>query len=148
MLADGVLPANDGPGYVLRRLLRRAVRYGRLLGFEGTFLHEYMPILLGIMSDPYSELLDQRLTIERIIEVEEDRFQRTLQQGTELLEAETRCLKGAGRTQIPGDVVFTLYDTYGFPPELTLEMAEEEGLTVDHEGFGRAMEEQRAKFVP
>ena len=145
MLADGVLPANDGPGYVLRRLLRRAVRYGRLLGFEGTFLREYMPILLGIMSDPYRELLDQRLTIERIIEVEEDRFQKTLQQGTELLEAEAGRLKAEGRKQIPGDVVFTLYDTYGFPPELTLEMAEEEGLTVDHEGFGRAMEEQRAR---
>ena len=145
MLADGVLPANDGPGYVLRRLLRRAVRYGRLLGFEGTFLREYMPILLGIMSDPYRELLDQRLTIERIIEVEEDRFQKTLQQGTELLEAEAGRLKSEGRKQIPGDVVFTLYDTYGFPPELTLEMAEEEGLTVDHEGFGRAMEEQRTR---
>ncbi len=145
MLADGVLPANDGPGYVLRRLLRRAVRYGRLLGFEGTFLREYLPVLIGIMGDPYRELLDQRLTIEQIIEVEEERFQKTLQQGTELLEEEAERLKAAGRTQIPGDVVFTLYDTYGFPPELTLEMAEEQGLSVDHEGFRRAMEEQRAR---
>ena len=145
MLADGVLPANDGPGYVLRRLLRRAVRYGRLLGFEGLFLREYLPVLIGIMGDPYRELLDQRLTIEQIIEVEEERFQKTLQQGTELLEAEAERLKAEGKTQIPGEVVFTLYDTYGFPPELTLEMAEEQGLSVDHEGFGRAMEEQRAR---
>ena len=145
MLADGVLPANDGPGYVLRRLLRRAVRYGRILGFEGAFLCEYLPILIEVMGDPYRELLDQRLTIERIIEVEEERFRRTLQQGTELLEAEARRLKAAGETQIPGEVVFTLYDTYGFPPELTLEMAEEEGLSVDHEGFGQAMEEQRLR---
>ena len=85
------------------------------------------------------------LTIERIIEVEEERFRRTLQQGTELLEAEARRLKAEGETQIPGEVVFTLYDTYGFPPELTLEMAEEEGLSVDHEGFGQAMEEQRLR---
>ena len=122
MLADGVLPANDGPGYVLRRLLRRAVRYGRILGFEGAFLCEYLPILIELMGNPYRELLDQRLTIERIIEVEEERFRRTLQQGTELLEAEARRLKAAGETQIPGEVVFTLYDTYGFPPELTLEI--------------------------
>lgn len=145
MLADGVLPANDGPGYVLRRLLRRAVRYGRLLGFEGAFLSEYLPVLTGIMGDPYRELIDQRLSIEQIIEIEEERFQRTLQQGTDLFETEARRLAGEGRTQMPGDVVFTLYDTYGFPPELTLEMAEEQGLSVDQKGFQRAMEEQKTR---
>ncbi len=145
MLADGVLPANDGPGYVLRRLLRRAVRYGRLLGFEGAFLSEYLPVLTGIMGDPYRELIDQRLSIEQIIEIEEERFQRTLQQGTDLFETEARRLAGEGRTQIPGDVVFALYDTYGFPPELTLEMAEEQGLSVDQKGFQRAMEEQKTR---
>ena len=128
MLADGVLPANDGPGYVLRRLLRRAVRFGRLLGFEGAFLCEYMPILIDLMGDPYRELIDQRPTVEQIIAVEEERFQRTLQQGTDLFEAETARLAAAGRREVPGEVVFTLYDTYGFPPELTREMADEHSL--------------------
>ena len=141
MLADGVLPANDGSGYVLRRLLRRAARYGRLLGFEGGFLCEYMPILIGIMGDPYRELIDNRLTVEQIINVEESRFEKTLMQGTELFEAEARGAKDI----ISGDVAFTLYDTYGFPFELTLEMAKEQGLSVDREGFDRAMEAQRER---
>ena len=143
MLADGVLPANDGPGYVLRRLLRRAVRFGRLLGFEGAFLCEYMPILIDLMGDPYRELIDQRPTIEQIITVEEERFQRTLQQGTDLFEAETARLSAAGRREVPGEVVFTLYDTYGFPPELTREMADEQGFAVDEAGFKAAMQQQR-----
>ncbi|MCL2009796.1 MAG: alanine--tRNA ligase [Synergistaceae bacterium] len=141
MLADGVLPANDGPGYVLRRLLRRAVRYGRLLGFEGDFLREYIPILIDVMGDPYRELADNRLTIERIIEVEESRFEKTLIQGVNLFETEARAAKGV----VPGEVAFTLYDTYGFPFELTLEMAEEQGLSVDREGFEKAMEAQRER---
>ncbi|NLL36397.1 MAG: alanine--tRNA ligase [Fretibacterium sp.] len=145
MLADGVLPANDGPGYVLRRLLRRAVRYGRLLGFEGPFLCEYLPILIDIMKDPYRELCEQRLTIEQIIGVEEERFQRTLQQGTELFEAETANLARTKTAVFPGEAAFILYDTYGFPMELTLEMAAEQGLTVDQEGFRKAMEEQRER---
>lgn len=153
MLADGVLPANDGAGYVLRRLLRRAVRFGRLLGFDGlagatpsgSFLCEYIPILIDMMGDPYRELIDQRATIEQIITVEEERFQRALQQGTELFEEEARRLEGAGLKEIPGSVAFTLYDTWGFPPELTREMASEKGLTVDEEGFQRGMEEQRER---
>lgn len=145
MLADGVLPANDGPGYVLRRLLRRAVRYGRLLGFEGAFLCEYMPILIKIMGRPYVELIEQRLTIEQIISVEEERFQRTLQQGTELFDAEAGRLAAAKEKILSGEVVFTLYDTYGFPLELTLEMAEEQGLSVDQDGFNKAMSEQRER---
>ena len=145
MLADGVLPANDGPGYVLRRLLRRAVRFGRLLGFEGAFLCEYMPILIEMMGDPYRELIDQRPTIEQIITVEEERFQKTLQQGTDLFEEEAKRLASAGSREIPGTVVFTLYDTYGFPPELTREMADEQGLAVDEEGFRAAMEQQRER---
>jgi alanyl-tRNA synthetase len=145
MLADGVLPANDGPGYVLRRLLRRAVRYGRLLGFEGAFLREYLPILIETMSDPYRELIDQRLTVEQIIGVEESRFEKTLRQGTELFDDEAARLKAAGKTTLSGDVAFTLYDTFGFPPELTLEMAEEQGLSVDQDAFQRAMDSQRER---
>ncbi len=145
MLADGVLPANDGPGYVLRRLLRRAIRFGRLLGFEQAFLCEYMPILIEVMGDPYRDLLDQRLTIEQIISVEENRFEKTLMQGTELFETEAGQLKASGTTLLPGDVAFTLYDTFGFPLELTLEMAEEQGLSVDQDGFKKSMEAQRER---
>jgi len=147
MLADGVLPANDGPGYVLRRLLRRAARYGRLLGFEEGFLREYMPLLIGIMGDPYRELIDNRLTIEQIINVEESRFEKTLMQGTELFEAEARGATPGpdNKAVLSGEVAFTLYDTYGFPFELTLEMAEEKGLSVDRAGFEKAMEAQRER---
>ena len=147
MLADGVLPANDGSGYVLRRLLRRAARYGRLLGFEGGFLREYMPILIEIMGAPYRELIDNRLTIEQIINVEESRFEKTLMQGTELFEAEARSVAPGpdSKAVLSGEVAFTLYDTYGFPFELTLEMAEEKGLSVDRDGFNKAMEAQRER---
>lgn len=145
MLADGVLPSNDGPGYVLRRLLRRAVRFGRLLGFEGLFLNEYMPILIEIMGDPYRELITQRPVIEQIIALEEEKFGKTLRQGTELFDSETASLKSQGITEIPGDVIFTLYDTYGFPPELTREMAGELGFTLDEAGFTSAMNEQRER---
>ncbi|MBQ9574407.1 MAG: alanine--tRNA ligase [Synergistaceae bacterium] len=145
MLADGVLPSNDGPGYVLRRLLRRAVRFGKLLGFEGLFLNEYMPVLIDIMSNPYRELITQRPVIEQIITLEEEKFNKTLRQGTELFDAETAHLKAQGANEIPGGVIFTLYDTYGFPPELTREMAGELGFTVDEEGFKTAMNEQRER---
>lgn len=145
MLADGVLPSNDGPGYVLRRLLRRAVRFGKLLGFEGLFLNEYMPVLIDIMGDPYRELITQRPVIEQIISLEEEKFNKTLRQGTELFDSEIAELKSKGVSEIPGDVIFTLYDTYGFPPELTREMAGEENFTLDEEGFSRAMTEQRER---
>lgn len=145
MLADGVLPSNDGPGYVLRRLLRRAVRFGKLLGFDGLFVNEYLPILIDIMGDPYRELITQRPVIEQIISLEEEKFNKTLRQGTELFDSEIAALKAKGVREMPGDVIFTLYDTYGFPPELTREMAGEEGFTLDEEGFTRAMTEQRER---
>ena len=145
MLADGVLPSNDGPGYVLRRLLRRAARFGKLLGFEGLFLNEYMPVLIDIMGNPYRELITQRPVIEQIITLEEEKFNKTLKQGTELFDSETAHLKSHGATEIPGNVIFTLYDTYGFPPELTREMAGELGMTLDEEGFKSAMNEQRQR---
>jgi alanyl-tRNA synthetase len=145
MLADGVLPANDGPGYVLRRLLRRAARYGRLLGFEGGFLCEYMPLLIKILGEPYPELLEHRAAVEQIIGVEESRFEKTLIQGIDLFDSEAARVRAAGGTILPGDVAFALYDTYGFPLELTLEMAKEQGISVDREGFGKAMEIQRER---
>ena len=145
MLADGVLPSNDGPGYVLRRLLRRAVRFGKLLNFEGLFVCEYLPILIDIMGDPYRELITQRPVIEQIINLEEEKFNKTLKQGTELFDEQIASLKAKGLTEIPGDVIFTLYDTYGFPPELTREMAGEEGFTLDEKGFAAAMDEQKQR---
>ncbi len=145
MIADGILPSNEGRGYVLRRLLRRAVRFGRLLGVERPFLPDFLPDVIELMADPYRELTDNRLTIEQIIDVEEKRFGRTLAQGTELLDGEISRLKAAGRTELPGEVAFELYDTYGFPLELTAEIAGEKSFTVDTAGFDRAMEAQRER---
>ncbi|MBQ9419851.1 MAG: alanine--tRNA ligase, partial [Synergistaceae bacterium] len=145
MLADGVLPSNDGPGYVLRRLLRRAVRFGKLLNFDGLFVCEYLPILIDIMGDPYRELITQRPVIEQIINLEEEKFNKTLKQGTELFDEEIANLKAKNKNEIPGDVIFTLYDTYGFPPELTREMAGEQGFTLDEKGFAEAMDEQKQR---
>jgi alanyl-tRNA synthetase len=152
MLGDGVLPANDGPGYVLRRLLRRAVRYGRLLGFEGGFLCEYMPLLIKILGGPYPELSEHRAAIEQIIGVEESRFEKTLMQGIDLFDSEAARVHAAAKNAgggtaltLPGDVAFALYDTYGFPLELTLEMAKEQDIAVDREGFEKAMEAQRER---
>ena len=145
MIADGILPSNEGRGYVLRRLLRRAARFGRLLGVDRPFLLDFMPDVISLMGDPYRELADNRLTIEQIIDVEEKRFGRTLLQGTELLDGEISRLKGAGRTVLPGDLAFVLYDTYGFPLELTSEIVEENGLSVDRQGFDREMSSQRER---
>ena len=145
MIADGILPSNDGRGYVLRRLLRRASRFGRLLGVDRPFLLDFLPDVIDLMGDPYRELIDNRLTIEQIIEVEEKRFGRTLLQGTELLDSEVSRLKSAGRSELPGDVAFVLYDTYGFPLELTTEIVEENGFTVDKPGFEKEMAAQRER---
>ena len=143
MIADGILPSNDGPGYVLRRIIRRSVRYGRLIGMDRPFLLELLPVLNGIMSDPYSELLEQRSTIEQVIEMEEERFGRTLAQGMELLDAELKKTKGSGK--LSGEVAFALYDTYGFPPELTEEIATEAGVSIIKEEFDDAMAHQRER---
>lgn len=143
MIADGILPSNEGRGYVLRRLLRRAVRYGRLLGLEDPFLLQILPTLYELMGDPYRELLDNRATIEQVIDMEEKKFGRTLDQGTLLLEKEIAVFSGEAGKVLSGDVAFELYDTYGFPLELTKEMCEEKGLTVDEEAFLSRMEAQR-----
>ncbi|GHV36415.1 alanine--tRNA ligase [Synergistales bacterium] len=151
MLSDGVLPSNDGPGYVLRRLLRRAARYGRLLGFEGGFLREYMPALLDIMGDAYPDLVENRAAIEKIIDVEETRFDKTLSQGMDIFDSAVELLRSSGAFEtggenvLSGDVAFTLYDTFGFPFELTCEMAAEEGINVDKAGFDKAMQAQRER---
>ncbi len=145
MIADGILPTNDGRGYVLRRLIRRCVRYGRLLGIERPFLTELLPVVRESIGDEYSELIEQASAIEQVLSTEEERFSRTLSQGSELMDSEIEKLEAAGKNILPGDVAFVLYDTFGFPLELTEEMCEERGITVDKDGFEVAMEEQRER---
>ncbi len=145
MIADGVLPSNEGRGYVLRRILRRAVRFGRLFGVERPFLMDLYPTLVGVMGDPYRELVEQRPLIEQVIELEESRFGRTLEQGLRLLETEIDPLTERKGRHLPGSVAFELYDTFGFPYELTEEVCQERGVSVDREGFNREMDKQRER---
>jgi alanyl-tRNA synthetase len=143
MIADGILPSNEGPGYVLRRLIRRSVRYGRLVGVERPFLLDLLPVVNEIMSDPYAELIEGRQTIEQVISMEEERFGRTLSQGIDLLENELAGLRTSGSAELPGEVAFMLHDTYGFPLELTEEISSESGFTVGRDEFESCMERQR-----
>ncbi|MDR1966530.1 MAG: alanine--tRNA ligase [Synergistaceae bacterium] len=142
MIADGVLPSNDGPGYVLRRLIRRSVRYGRIIGIDRPFLTGLLPVVSEIMGGRYGELKEHGAAIEQIISLEEERFGRTLAQGTEILEGELGKVRRSS-SDLPGEVAFMLHDTYGFPLELTEEIAEETGVKVRREGFDREMERQR-----
>lgn len=145
MIADGILPANDGRGYVLRRLIRRAARYGKLIGLDRPFLLELFPDVLDLMADPYRELLDNRPMIEQIVSMEEKRFGRTLQQGTELIEQEISRLRLRHVDALAGTIAFELYDTYGFPLELTTEICAENDIKVDEAGFHVEMEKQRER---
>lgn len=143
MIADGILPANDGRGYVLRRLIRRSVRYGRLLGIERIFLIELLPTVRESIGDEYTELVEEACAIEQILKTEEERFSKTLSQGSDLLESERKKLKKESLNTLPGSIAFILYDTYGFPLELTEEMCAEDGISVDNDGFNKAMDSQR-----
>ncbi len=143
LVADGVVPSNEGRGYVLRRLIRRAVRYGRLLGIARPFLGEMAEAVTSLMGDAYPELIQRQEYVQKTIRAEEERFLARLDQGTSLLEDTIVRIRAAGGTVVPGEDAFRLYDTYGFPIELTREIAEESGIDVDEEGFARAMEEQR-----
>ena len=145
MIADGILPANDGQGYVLRRLIRRAARYGRLIGIDRPFINDVIPTVIEEMGDPYSELVENRLTIEKIVEIEESSFGKTITQGSELLENEIRSAQGRGAEELSGALAFQLYDTYGFPLELTKEICKERNITVNEEEFHVEMERQRER---
>ena len=145
MIADGILPANDGQGYVLRRLLRRAARYGRLIGINRPFINDVIPTVIAEMGDPYSELIENRLTIEKIVEIEENSFSKTIRQGSELLDVEVKNALASNKKVISGEAAFQLYDTYGFPLELTKEICEERGVSVDEEAFKAEMERQRER---
>lgn len=144
-IGDGALPSNEGRGYVLRRLLRRAVRYGRKLGITRPFLYELTPVVAETMKDYYPELLEKVPFIQKVIKSEEERFLETLSDGLQILENLVQSTKAEGSKQISGQEAFKLYDTYGFPFDLTEDYALEHGLSVDREGFERAMEEQRER---
>ncbi len=142
LVADGVVPSNEGRGYVLRRIIRRACRHGNKLGATGSFFYKVVPALVAEMGVAYPELVSQQAQIARVLQQEEEQFARTLDQGLRILDQDLAELKG---TVIPGETVFRLYDTYGFPVDLTGDIARERGLTLDHEGFEAAMNAQRER---
>ncbi|UPW82099.1 alanine--tRNA ligase [Lysinibacillus sp. Ag94] len=144
-IGDGALPSNEGRGYVLRRLLRRAVRYAKQIGIEKPFMFELVPTVGEIMNDFYPEVTEKCEFIQRVIKNEEIRFHETLDGGLAIFNEVVEAQKAAGHDYIPGADAFRLYDTYGFPIELTEEYAEEVDMKVDHEGFEAAMEEQRER---
>ena len=142
LIADGVTPSNEGRGYVLRRIVRRACRHGNKLGAKGSFFYQIVAALVAEMGEAFPELKQQQAHIERVLKTEEEQFAKTLEQGLKILEQDLADLKGS---VIPGDVVFKLYDTYGFPVDLTGDIARERELTLDEEGFEREMEAQRVR---
>jgi alanyl-tRNA synthetase len=144
MIADGVLPANEGRGYVLRRILRRAARHGKTLGLAGPFLHALIEAVGATLGDAYPELRSRGAFLAEVVRAEENRFAETLDKGLALLEAEIAKLSASGGT-LPGEVAFRLYDTFGFPLDLTEDILRSHGLGVDNAGFDRMMEEQRAR---
>lgn len=144
-ISDGALPSNDGRGYVLRRLIRRAVRFAKEIGIEKPFMYELVKTVGEIMKDFYPTVLQQHDFIQNIIKVEEERFHETLNEGLDILTTIIEKEKGKGSTVFPGEEVFRLYDTYGFPKELTAEYVEQLGFSIDEAGYDREMEKQRER---
>ncbi len=140
LITDGVMPSNEGRGYVLRRIIRRAVRHGNKVGATDTFFHKLVAALIKEMGDAYPELTKQQAILEKVLRIEEEQFGKTLERGLVILEDSLKTLKGS---VIPGDLVFKLYDTYGFPADLTADVARERELTIDKAGFKAAMQVQR-----
>ena len=145
MVGDGVTPSNEGRGYVLRRLVRRSARLGRRLNLPMPFMSRVVPVVVRHMSAAYPELAGKQDVIVKFVQSEEHRFDETLEQGSQLLDRVIERVKSSGETAISGETAFELYDTYGFPYELTVEIAAEQGLTVDEQDFLEAMERQRAR---
>ncbi len=142
LVVDGVLPSNEGRGYVLRRIIRRAIRHGYKLGMNDPFFYKLVAALVDEMGEAYPELVKARAQVERVLRLEEERFAETLDQGMKILEEDIARLEGR---EIPGAVVFKLYDTYGFPADLTADIARERGLSVDMAGFDQEMAAQRER---
>jgi alanyl-tRNA synthetase len=145
MIGDGILPSNEGRGYVLRRILRRAVRHARLLGIEKIFLVPMVDVVISIFAEAYPDLAEKQTYIKKVIQLEEERFQTTLVQGMELLNGHIQQLKKDGIMILDGGTAFKLYDTFGFPWELTLEILEEHNMQLDKQNFDVAMKEQRER---
>src|SRR5690606_27265360 len=145
LILDGVTPSNEGRGYILRRLLRRIIRSARLLGATGETMERFMNVIMDTMTPSYPEIAEARERIIRTAVAEERAFLKTLESGTHRFDEAAAALKQEGTTTFSGQEAFTLHDTYGFPIDLTLEMASEAGLEVDVDGFEAAMSEQRAR---
>ena len=143
LICDGVLPSNEGRGYVLRRIMRRAARHAKMLGFADPVLYRIVDAVNNMMGDAYPELLEREEYVKKVIRAEEERFIETLDRGLAILNDEVAVLKKEGKTLIPGEVVFKLYDTYGFPVDLTADIVGNEGFSVDEDGFALCMERQR-----
>lgn len=144
-VGDGALPSNEGRGYVLRRLLRRAVRFAKSIGIDRPFMYELVPVVGAIMKDFYPEVADKQDFIARVIRTEEERFHETLNEGLAILSDIIEKAKATNNETIAGEDAFRLYDTYGFPIDLTEEYVHDEGLTVDRAGFEQEMEQQRQR---
>jgi alanyl-tRNA synthetase len=142
LITDGVVPANEGRGYVLRRIIRRAIRHGNKLGLTDPFFHKLVSPLNELMGEAYPELDKECTRVSQVLLKEEERFAETLEQGLKHLEAAIGKMKDL---VISGEVVFMLYDTYGFPVDLTADIARERGLILDNEGYEKAMEQQRER---
>ena len=145
MISDGIMPTNEGRGYVLRRLIRRAARHGRLLGIEGKFLAALSAVVIEESKDGYPELEEKKDFIFQVLTKEEEQFNKTIDQGLNILSEMEAAMKAEGKTELSGEDAFKLYDTYGFPLDLTKEILEEKGCTIDEAGFKAAMDEQREK---
>ncbi len=145
LIADGVLPSNEGRGYVLRRIIRRASRHAKMLGFDSPILFQVAGAVIDKMKDTYIELSEKRAYVANVVRHEEERFTETLDKGLKILQQEIDEIKSAGSKQLSGDVAFKLYDTYGFPLDLTADILRDEELVVDEDGFYKAMKEQKER---
>ncbi|HJV66388.1 MAG TPA: alanine--tRNA ligase [Geomonas sp.] len=145
LICDGVLPSNEGRGYVLRRIMRRAARHAKMLGISDPVMYKVVDAVNLMMGDAYLELLEREHYVKKVIQAEEQRFAETLDRGLAILNEETARLKEAGESVISGEVIFKLYDTFGFPVDLTADIVEAEGFTLDEDGFALCMEKQRSK---
>lgn len=145
MISDGIMPTNEGRGYVLRRIIRRAARHGRMLGIKGTFMAEFANTVINECKDGYPELDEKKDFIFKVLTQEEEKFNKTIDQGLAILSDMEEQMQVAGEEVLSGENVFKLYDTYGFPVDLTCEILEEKGFAIDEDGFNAAMEEQRTK---
>ncbi|MCR4442037.1 MAG: alanine--tRNA ligase [Peptococcaceae bacterium] len=145
LVSDGVLPGNEGRGYVLRRILRRAVRFGKVLGIEKPFMYNLVPVVVGLMEGAYPDIKGNSDYVAKVMCSEEERFHETLNDGLRLAQEIIGSIRGKGGDTLPGEEVFRLYDTFGFPLDLSQDIAEEAGLKVDLAGFNRAMEAQRER---